>query len=123
MTNIHGLVKIRGGNHAAKHAADWIKRRRFTKHCDEITIYHYPIRSFEQFEKRVNIIKRIGDAGRLSQMGGSARYWYSAACQNKIEEAYEEVILKSQDITPLINQDVLRKESTPKEVFRKLDLI
>lgn len=122
MTNIHGLLKIRGGNHAAKHIADTLKRRRFTRHCRDITIYHYPIRSFEQFKKRLLIIKQIGDAGNLSQMGGSARYWYQAAKTGQIEAAYEQLIFNEHDIQAFIKTNIFRKTTMPKHLLGKIGL-
>ncbi len=123
ITNVHGLIKIRGGNHAAKHIIDKLHRRRFTHKTKRIENFHYPIRTYKQFVKRLDIIKKIGDAGRMRQMGQNARYWYEASCQGKVDEAYEQFILKKADLATLEKYDVICKDERMYNAFKKLRLI
>ncbi|NPA88536.1 MAG: glycosyltransferase family 2 protein, partial [Epsilonproteobacteria bacterium] len=48
IVNPHGYIKTNSGNHSAEHIAFW-KKQEFR----DIHIYHYPIRSYEQFEKTI----------------------------------------------------------------------
>ena len=42
IVNPHGLIRLKGGNHWAKHGWRWINQRT----SNGITVFHYPIRSY-----------------------------------------------------------------------------
>ena len=53
--NPHGLIRLKGGNHRAKHGWRLINKR----DEDKIKVYHYPIRNYQQFENNIKNRKRL----------------------------------------------------------------
>ena len=93
IVNPHGLIRMKGGNHRARHGWRWISQREEKG----ITVYHYPIRSYQQFE--ANIINRQ----RLLQqtnarMGDHYRRWVKLYEQGRLPEEFGKFVLSESDI-------------------------
>ncbi|MDF1763499.1 MAG: glycosyltransferase family 2 protein [Oleibacter sp.] len=102
IVNPHGLIKMKGGNHRAKHGWRLINAREESG----ITVYHYPIRNFEQFE--ANIINRqrlLRDTN--SRMGDHYRRWVKIYEQGLLEQEFEKFILSKSDTKTLLKIGVL----------------
>lgn len=91
--NPNGLIKLKGGNHRAKHGWRWMNARE----TDGIVVYHYPIRSYEQFE--ANIVNRqrlLRDTN--ARMGDHYRRWVKLYEQGLLKEEFGKFILSAGDI-------------------------
>jgi len=84
-----GLLWIRGGNHKALHLFSW---RDYFKPYDKIErfkgvkVFHYPIRSFEQFKKNIENRKKLLEKG--AKMGPHYRRWVRLLEEGKLEEEF-----------------------------------
>lgn len=93
IVNPHGLIKLKGGNHRAKHGWRWINAREESG----IVVYHYPIRNYAQFE--ANIINRqrlLRDTN--ARMGDHYRRWVKLYEQGLLEQEFGKFILSASDI-------------------------
>lgn len=92
--NPHGLIRLKGGNHWAKHGWRWINAR------DEqsITVYHYPIRSYERFEANILNRKRLLQATN-ARMGDHYRRWVRLLDEGKLQDEYQRFVLSNMDLT------------------------
>jgi hypothetical protein len=98
-----GLLWIRGGNHKALHLMDF---RDYFRHYDkikrfeEIKVFHYPIRSFEQFKKNIENRKKLLSKG--AKMGPHYRRWVKLLDEGKLEEEfYNNLVFKQNEIEVL----------------------
>jgi hypothetical protein len=110
MINPYGLIKIKGGNHRAIHVGNLFGRQQGS----HINIYHYPIRSYEQFEK--NIRNRV-ELAKLKdiRMGDHYFRWVTLYQEGKLAEEYERFIIKNNELPVLerfgiIEQDTLARD-------------
>lgn len=93
VTNPYGLIRIKGGNHRAKHV--W---RRVNSRTEEaITVYHYPIRGYKQFEENIINRQRLLETTNAS-MGKHYKRWVSLYSAGKLKEEYEKIILSDKDL-------------------------
>ena len=93
IVNPHGLIKMKGGNHRAKHGWRAVNAREESG----ITVYHYPIRSYAQFE--ANIINRqrlLRDT--QARMGDHYRRWVKLYEQGLLEKEFGKFILSDSDL-------------------------
>ena len=98
MVNPNGLINVGGGNHGARHAIDKMMRRRASGWNKNIKIFHYALRSYEQFEvKVININKSLKYTDKNNykkhNFGPQAIYWNQAFEQGSLEKVYEEMLL------------------------------
>ena len=93
IVNPHGLIKMKGGNHRAKHGWRLINKR------DEasITVYHYPIRNYQQFEANIKNRKRLLETTN-ARMGDHYRRWVKLLDEGKLEQEFNKFILTDSDI-------------------------
>ena len=125
--NPHGLLYLRGGNHKALHIAniqDYLRSgydriRRF----DAVEVFHYPIRSYAQFERNIQNRKTLLESGKKVSMGPHYRRWVKLYNEGKLAEEFENNILFSMDeIKVLEKYDIVRKdESVKKTILQCLD--
>lgn len=91
--NPHGLIRLKGGNHWAKHGWRWINAR------DDagITVYHYPIRSWERFEANILNRKRLLETTG-ARMGDHYRRWVRLLDEGKLDEEFRRFVLFPADL-------------------------
>ena len=104
IVNPHGLVEIKGGNHRAKHGWRLINKR------DEadITVYHYPIRNYEQFKANIENRKRLLEMTN-ARMGDHYRRWVRILDEGGLKEEFERFILADNEIEVLEKLGVLKR--------------
>jgi len=94
IVNPQGLIKLSGGNHRAKHIG-----KAFTaRNESDIQVYHYPIRSFAQFEANIKhrqALLKLPNA----RMGDHYRRWVSLYEKGALEDEFERFILSTQDLS------------------------
>lgn len=68
-------------------------------HCDAITVHHYPIRSLEQFRRKVVNGAAALDAGALpAEIGIHWRAWRDLNQQGLLEQVYDSFLLTDAEI-------------------------
>jgi glycosyltransferase involved in cell wall biosynthesis len=92
LTNPYGLIKINTGNHSAEHIAFWKKHQ-----SNKLHIYHYPIRSYEQFYNRVKTRKEVLDKYPDIKLGDHEKRWKKMFEEGTLEKEYEEKFLFNKD--------------------------
>jgi glycosyltransferase involved in cell wall biosynthesis len=102
IVNPHGLLKINSGNHGAEHIALWKKRE-----MDGIHIYHYPIRSYAQFEANIKNRKYLLETLPHVKMGNHYRRWVALYNEGKLLEEYDRFLLDSHEIATLQKMNIL----------------
>lgn len=108
IVNPKGLIKLSGGNHRAKHVGKMFSARDESR----IHVYHYPIRSFEQFEANIKhrqALLKLPNA----RMGDHYRRWVKIYEEGALYEEFKRFILTNDDIETFVKYRVAVKESSP----------
>ena len=105
ITRVAGLSSITMGNHGAVHELQ-------TVNSAEINIVHYPIRSYEQFQRKVvNYGSSIEKNTRLgAQASLHLRRWYESYKQGSLEDTYNAIVLPQKLLESLVENGVLVKD-------------
>jgi len=107
-----GLLWIRGGNHKALHInniKDYFKHYDKIDRFNKINVYHYPIRSFEQFKKNIENRKKLLE--KKAKMGPHYRRWVRLLDEGKLEEEfYNNLVFSQKDIEVFEKYGVIVKE-------------
>jgi len=112
--NPYGYFKTNSGNHSAEHIAFWNK-----KEIDNIHIYHYPIRSFEQFKK--NIENRVKLLKRGAKMGNHYKRWATIYEKGELEkEFYNNLIISENNLKCLDEMNIIKKDDLMYKHFKNL---
>ncbi|MCH9814169.1 MAG: glycosyltransferase family 2 protein [Epsilonproteobacteria bacterium] len=124
IVNPHGLITIRGGNHKAWHIANsyeylFKKYDQIPKH-KAIQVYHYPFRSFRQFEKNIKNRKMLLESGKHIKMGPHYRRWVKLYNEGKLEAEYERLCFNKEDISSLKRYGVVVEDHHPKNVLKSI---
>lgn len=93
IVNPHGLIRMKGGNHRAKHGWRLINKR------DEnhIKVYHYPIRNYQQFEANIKNRKRLLETTN-ALMGDHYRRWVKLLDEGTLEQEFNKFILSETEL-------------------------
>ncbi len=108
-----GFRSVGHGNHVVEHDAP------LKADSDEIQILHYPIRTYDQFERKV---KNYGESlmanDRLRlKVAHHFREWYAMFKEGKLEEEYSKFLLTPERIEQLSQSDVINKDSILLDYF------
>lgn len=109
IVNPYGLRDIETGMHRAKHIWQVFTKRK----TNDIIIYHYPIRSYTQFEKRialrVSLIKKVG-------MPIQYQTWIDSYLNETLQEEYRKLTLSKTEIEKYMRIGILelQKPAIPK---------
>ncbi len=110
--NPKGLIWIRGGNHKALNIFDF---RDYFRHYDKIKrfekvkVFHFPIRSFEQFKKNIENRKKLLENG--AKMGPHYKRWVKLLSIRKLEEEfYNNLVFKGTEINILEKYGIVIKD-------------
>ncbi len=114
--NPRGYIKTNSGNHSAEHIAFW-KKQEFRN----IHIYHYPIRSYEQFEKTIKNRTKLLKMG--AKMGVHYKKWAKLYEEGKLKEEFEKMVFDNEKLKCLQDINIIKKDTTPKELFKKFGLL
>ena len=113
ITNPHGLIKINSGNHSAEHIAFWKKHQ-----SKDIHIYHYPIRSYKQFYKRVETRKKVLDKNPTVKLGNHERRWKQMFEENSLEEEYKNFfIFNNEKIQCFKDIGIVEENTIPSQII------
>lgn len=115
IVNPYGLVHIKGGNHRAKHL--WQKYSGRVE--SQLKVYHYPIRSYEQFETNIAQRKKLLDSG-VRAMGCHYRRWVDLYEKGMLHEEFERMIIDGQKREVLQGIGVITKDELPSFIIAKI---
>ena len=112
IVNPYGLIKINSGNHSAEHIALWKKHQ-----SQYIRNYHYPVRSYSQFYKRVKTKKELLDISDNVKLGDHERRWKKMFENNTILDEYKTFLYDQCEINTLIKVGILVENKLPSEII------
>jgi len=113
ITNPHGLIKINSGNHSAEHIAFWKKHQ-----SKDIQVYHYPIRSYEQFYKRVETRKKVLDTNPNVKLGNHERRWKKMFEEGTLQDEYKNLfIFNDEKIKCLKDIGIVEENNIPSKTI------
>ncbi len=103
MVNPHGIIGVGGGNHGARHVIDKFKGRKFSSWNNNLKIFHFALRSYDRFEKKVeNINKSLNytkeNGYKKHNFGPQAIYWNEAYVKGDLRQVYDDMLLSNNDI-------------------------
>lgn len=93
--NPSGLISLNGGNHRAKHIKFWAH-----DFNTNINVYHFPVRSFEQFKKNVeNRAKVISRKDlKVLRIGDHYRRWARLLESGGLFEEYQKFLFDEKEL-------------------------
>lgn len=119
IVNPHGLFHVSGGNHSAVHIRNLrgiLGKSDKDPQFKDINVYHYPIRSYEQFEKNIKNRKMLLESGQDIRMGVHYKRWVKLYNSGLLKEEFERNILfHKDDIEFLKKFDIVCEDIYPKE--------
>lgn len=110
--NPHGLISIKGGNHHATHVANLFA----SASSDALSIFHYPIRSYAQFEKNIANRERLAKMDDV-RMGDHYFRWAKMYAQGRLEEEYQRFIITSREIATLERVGIVSQDTFPRTII------
>ncbi len=125
IVNPNGLIEIRGGNHKAWHIANsyeyLFKKYDQIKKFSDISVYHYPFRSYEQFEKNIKNRKILLQSKQHVKMGPHYRRWVRLYDENLLENEYNRLLFEDLEIGVLKKLSVIVRDEYPKSkiIYKK----
>lgn len=115
IVNPNGLIKISGGNHRARHWDKW----RTARTTDAIRVYHYPIRSYEQFEANIRHRQQLLK-NTNARMGDHYRRWVGLYEQGRLWEEFERIVISAEHLDVLSHYQVVVEDTLPRHWFEKI---
>ncbi len=102
ITRMKGLISVDMGNHGANHELAKV-------HTEQIQILHFPVRRFEQFERKViNYGQSLENNTRFAQnVSRHLRHWYAQHSSGKLQDEYDRFVLPQANVQKLVNDNVL----------------
>ena len=121
ITDPKGLLIIRGGNHKALHLRNlWDYWRHYDKikRFPDIEVFHYVIRSWEQFEKHIKIRKALLEDKKHIRMGPHYRRWVKLYNEGRLKEEFENRIVFKNDAMEVFKRyGIVQKDTRMKEMI------
>lgn len=113
MCRLSGLREIGYGNHRAKH---W----RRTIPSAGIQIYHYPIRTYAEFERKVvnHGSSLINNPHLPAHTGWHVRRWYELYRRGRLREEYETLVPDPEAVRRWLSDGTLEIDRTIRDVFQ-----
>ncbi|MBD3822338.1 MAG: glycosyltransferase family 2 protein [Thiotrichales bacterium] len=112
IANPNGLIKLSGGNHRAKHWGKWLTARKEAK----IRVYHYPIRSYAQFEANIKHRQQLLKIPN-ARMGDHYRRWVRLLEEGKLYEEFERFVAMSDQLPILERYRIAVEDLRPSQIM------
>jgi glycosyltransferase involved in cell wall biosynthesis len=110
--NLHGLVRVKAGNHNAKHWWKFAREKNI-----EVQVYHYPFRSYARFQRQVeNIIGNI--SGGKAELGQASYRWKEQYEKGLLEDEYNRLIISHDDEVTLRKYGIIIDDHLPGESIK-----
>jgi len=124
ITDPKGLLIIRGGNHKALHLRNlWDYWRHYDKikRFDKIEVFHFVIRSYQQFEKHIKIRKKLLEGKKHVRMGPHYRRWVKLYNEGKLKEEWENrIVFKKHEVEVFEKYGVFKKDTRIKNLLKSV---
>lgn len=125
IVNPYGLIKIKGGNHRAKHVSinsivDYMKPYDKLKKVDEIKVYHFSMRGWKHFEGNIVNRKRLLEEHENVRMGNHYRRWVKLYNEGTLKKEFENFIFKASEIEVLGKYGVVKYDDYPIGLIRRI---
>ena len=117
IVNPRGLRYVKGGNHHARHWLFW--RRPIL--CESIRIYHFALRSYEEFEANAAQRHHLLKQGRFL-MGQHNRRWATLYSQGRLKEEYDNLTWSEEELHILQKLGFVVQDTRLAEKFKELNL-
>jgi glycosyltransferase involved in cell wall biosynthesis len=118
IVNPHGYIKTNAGNHSAEHIAFWKKQE-----PKNIHIYHYPFRSWKQFENKAKLYAEILKSNPKAKIGVHVKKWAKMYMEGKLLKEFEKMVFDNEKLKCLQDINIIKKDTKPKELFKKFNLL
>ena len=116
LCSLTGLHEVETGNHSVKHEAG----RPATS--EDLRVYHFPVRSFEQFAKHVEFAKKRFARELLSSNKGSSwhkRRWVAQMELGLLKNEWTSFLLDAKQAATLEAAGVIRRDETIRHFFEQ----
>jgi glycosyltransferase involved in cell wall biosynthesis len=128
MVNAHGLIGVGGGNHGARHVYDKFRRTRYSKWNNNIKIFHFALRSFEAFQKKVqninNSLKYTSNQNyKKHNFGAHAVFWSEAYDNGVLEQVYTDMLLDEECIYCMEKLSIIKRDESLFDDLSSLGLV
>ncbi len=114
IVNPKGLIKLSGGNHRAKHFGKLFSARKESG----IHVYHYPIRSFAQFEANIKHRQQLLKLPN-ARMGDHYRRWVRIYEEGGLYEEFKRFILTDEELATFVKYRVALEDKAPSDAIIK----
>lgn len=115
IVNPKGLIKLSGGNHRAKHYGKFLSARKEPG----IRVYHYPIRSYEQFEANIQQRQQLLKLPN-TRMGDHYRRWVRLYEEGKLYEEFQRFVVTTEQLAALEHYRIAIKDSQPGDIIKRV---
>lgn len=112
MVRTLGLLRVKGGNHRAWHSWGWLNER----HTDNITVYHYPIRSRRKFIENIENRAKLLNSG-VSKMGDHYRRWVKLLENGEIENEIRRLVLMPETKQCLSELGIITEDTSARDTI------
>ncbi len=102
ISQLEGLESIDMGNHGARHQHARLESNR-------VSVAHYPVRSYEQFERKVvNYGQSLANNSRFAQnVSRHLRFWYEQHQLGNLYQEYQKFVLPESRLKQLIDAGIV----------------
>ena len=118
IVNPRGLIKVRGGNHTAKHLFQFT----LPKKASGIFIYHFPIRSYAKFLASARHRADLLHNNPATRMGNHHRRWVKMLQTGKLREEYDGFLYSPAELEVFQKFGVIVKDTRFAERFKELEI-
>jgi glycosyltransferase involved in cell wall biosynthesis len=115
MVQTKGLLRIKGGNHRAWHLWGWLNQKK----SQNISVYHFPIRSKQHFVENIENRQELLAKG-VSKMGDHYRRWVDLLNKGKLEEEFERLVVNTEYKNVLQNLGVITQDDKAKKIIKEI---
>lgn len=113
--NPNGFIRISGGNHRAKHIAKLFTARKELG----ITVFHYPIRTWKQFEANIKHRQELLKNPN-AKMGNHYRRWVELLDKGLLDEEFKRFLCSKECVKQLSSLGIISQKEL-KIVFNNRD--
>jgi hypothetical protein len=86
------------------------------RYSDDVVVYHYPVRSYEQFERNVKNRQPLLHKG--AKMGNHYQRWVRMLDQGKLEEEFSRFVMTDKDADVLVRFGITDRNSDARDVIQ-----
>lgn len=112
MVNLHGFMRVKGGNHRAWHWWSWLNQRT----SDSALVYHYGIGSKAHFINHIENRQKLLAQG-VTKMGDHYRRWVRMLNDGVIDEEWQRLVLDEASIEVLQKYGVIVRDERARDVI------